>query len=220
MAESLEKLVENLEAEISNPRAQISSGRPTAPNDLSLISFIPKWSGTKKSVRVKEFFESVESSAIIGNWSQSDKIQITVLKLTEVAKAFYSSNPELHSTSISWENFKVKFLHRFRDVRSDQYHFMQLQTVKQQKDETPREFLDRCRLLAMKTVPKVEDPLLQKFHYEAQRMLLSTFIAGLSGDPGRQVRFQMPATVDLGLQTAITVFEAEAQEKRNLAFFF
>jgi hypothetical protein len=97
---------------------------------------------------------------------------------------------------------------------------MQLQTAKQQKHETPREFLDRCRSLAMNTVPKVEDPVLQKFHYDqAQRMLLSTFIAGLVGNPGQMCRFQMPATVDLALQIATTVFEAEAQEKRNSAFF-
>jgi len=166
---------------------------------------------------VTEFFSQ---SATTENWSQFDKIQITVLKLTEVTKAFHSSNPELHSTSISWENLKAKFLHRFRDVRSDQYHFIQLQTAKQQKDETSREYLDRCRSIAMKTVPKVEDLLLQKFHYDqAQRVLLSTFIAGLSGNPGRQVRFQKPATVDLALQIVITVFEAETQEKRNLAFF-
>jgi len=50
-------------------------------------------------------------------------------------------------------------------------------------------------------------------------MLLPTFIAGMSGNPGQQVRFQMPATADEALQIAITVFEAEAQEKRNLAFF-
>jgi len=155
--------------------------------DLSLVSLIPKWSGTEKSVSVKEFFELVESSAKIGNWSESDKIQITVLKFTEVAKAFYSSNPELQNTGISWENFKAKFLHRFRDFRSDQYHFMQLQTTKQKKDKTVQGFLDWCRSLAMKTVPKVEDPLLQKFHYDqAQQMLLSTFIAGLSGNTGQQ----------------------------------
>jgi len=162
----------------------------------------------------------VESSAIIGNWSEFDKIQITVLKITEVAKAFYSRNPELHSTSILWENFKAKFLHRFRDVRSAQYYFMQLLTARQKKNETPQEFLDWCHSLAMKTVPKAEDPLLQKFHYDqAQRMLLSTFIAGLSGNPGQQVGFQMPVTVEQALQIAITVFDAEAQEKRNLAFF-
>ena len=45
---------------------------------------------------------SLESLAIIGKWIQIDKIQNTVLKLTEVAKALYSNNPQLHSTSISW----------------------------------------------------------------------------------------------------------------------
>jgi hypothetical protein len=50
-------------------------------------------------------------------------------------------------------------------------------------------------------------------------MLLSSFIAGLSGNPGQQVRFQTPPIVDEAHQIAITVFEAEAQEKRNVAFF-
>jgi hypothetical protein len=117
------------------------------------------------------------------------------LKITEVSKAFYNSNPELHNRGISWENFKARFLHRFRDVRSGQYHFMQLQRARQKKDETPQQFLDRCRSLAMKTDPKVEDRLLQKFHYDqAQQVLLSTFIAGLSGNPEQQVRFQLPVT--------------------------
>ena len=50
-------------------------------------------------------------------------------------------------------------------------------------------------------------------------MFLSTSIAGLSGNPGQQVRFQMSVTVGQALQIAFTVFEAEAQEKRNLEFF-
>jgi hypothetical protein len=59
----------------------------------------------QKSVSVKEFFELVESSVKIGQWSEFDKIQITNLKITDVAKTFYSSNPELHNTGILWENF-------------------------------------------------------------------------------------------------------------------
>jgi hypothetical protein len=155
--------------------------------DLYLVSLITKWSGTEKSVSAKEFFELVESSASIGNWSEFDKLQITVLKITEVAKAFYSSNPELHNRGISWENFKARFLYRFRDVRSDQYHFMLLQRARQKKDETPQEFLDHCCSPAMKTVPKFEDRLLQKFHYDqAQQVLLSAFIARLSGTPQKK----------------------------------
>ena len=72
----------------------------------------------------------------------------------------------------------------------------------------------------MNTVPKVKDPLRQKFHYDqAQRMLLLTFIAGLVGNPGKQCRFQMPASVDRAIQIATAVLQAEAQEKRNLAFY-
>jgi hypothetical protein len=108
MAEGLQKLVENLQAEISNLRSQVSSGRPTAPKDLSLISLIPRWSGTEKSVIVREFFELVES-ARIGCWSESDNIQITILKLSDVAKIFYSCNPELQKVDISWKNFEAKF---------------------------------------------------------------------------------------------------------------
>jgi hypothetical protein len=85
--------------------------------DFSLSSLIPRFKRKKKSVSVEEFFELVESSAKIGCWSESDKIQVTILKITEVAKAFYSSSPELHNTEISWEDFKAKFLNRFRDVR-------------------------------------------------------------------------------------------------------
>ena len=97
---------------------------------------------------------------------------------------------------------------------------MQLQTARQKRDETPQEFLDRCSSLTMKTVPKIEDTLLKKFHYDqARRMLLSTFIAGVSENPGQMLRFQMPARVDEALHIAVTVFEAEAQEKGNMAFF-
>jgi hypothetical protein len=110
MAGSLQKLAESLQAEVHNLRAQISSGRPTPPKDLSLVSLIPKWSGTEEAVSVTKFFELVESSAKIGNWNDVDKIQVTVLKLTETVKAFYSSNLELHAKDITWENFKVKFL--------------------------------------------------------------------------------------------------------------
>jgi hypothetical protein len=58
MAEGLQKLVENLQPEINNLRSQFSSGSPTAPKDLSLISLIPRCTGAEKSVSVKEIFNS------------------------------------------------------------------------------------------------------------------------------------------------------------------
>jgi hypothetical protein len=67
--------------------------------------FVPSFPYTQvvrdRKVSVEEFFESVESSARIGCWSDPDKIQISILKISEVAKAFYSSSPELHIADIS-----------------------------------------------------------------------------------------------------------------------
>lgn len=62
----------------------------------------------------------------------------------------------------------------------------------------------------------MDDPELLKFQFQhAEGMLLSTFIAGLIGNAGQQVRFKLPQTLDVALQIAVTVFEAEAQKKLN-----
>jgi len=53
---------------------------------------------------------------------------------------------------------------------------------------------------------------------QAKRMLLASFISDLSGTPGRQLWFQMPTNLDETLNIAITVEQAEAQERRNEAF--
>jgi hypothetical protein len=112
-------------------------------------------------------------------------------------------------------------LERFKDVRNDQFHFLQLQTARQRPSETPLEFADRCRSLAQKTVQKVENPMMQKCQLEqAERMLLAAFMSGLLGNPGQQVRFRMPTTLQKALQIATTVYEAEKQEKRSEIFFF
>jgi hypothetical protein len=73
--------------------------------------------------------------------------------------------------------------------------------------------------LALNTVPKVQDPQLQKFYYDqAERMLLSTYIAGLIGNPGQRVHLCMPKNFEEAVQIALTVYEAEKEERQNQAF--
>lgn len=45
------------------------------------------------------------------------------------------------------------------------------------------------------------------------------FISRLIGNPGQQVRFKMPKTLEDALKTAVIVYEAERQEKRNETFY-
>ena len=181
---------------------------------------MPKWSGSDTSLPIQEFFEIVEGSAKIGNSSDADQIHVSALRLTDTAPAFYSVTPELRDPAITWQEFKSHFVRRFRDVRGDQYHFTQLQTVRQRKGETPTEFLDRCRLLARLTVPCTTAPVSQRaYNEQAEGMLLSTFIHGLSFTPGKMVRFSMPTTAEEALRIAVTVSQAELQELRNNAFY-
>ena len=148
--------------------------------------------------------------AKIGHWAEADCLQVAVLKLAESARTFYFSCPELHGKSVTWQTFKAIFRERFKDVLTDQFHYMQLQTARQRRNEGPQEFADRCRTLAQKLVCKVDDPQAQRIHLEnAERMLLAAFVSGLIGTPGRQCRFANQQNVQQALSIALTVDQAE-----------
>jgi len=78
---------------IQRLRERLSTAVPTVHKDFSLISLVPKWSGLESRVPLEEFLSSIEGSAQIGRWEQSDKIRIAVLKLTGAAKLFYMGVP-------------------------------------------------------------------------------------------------------------------------------
>ena len=95
-----------------------------------------------------------------------DEIVTTTDKSGNMRKLYYNGCPELHAAGVTWEQFKDAFYQRFRDAHSDQFHFMQLQTARQRKGESPRDFADRCRSLANKVMCKVDDPVAQRIHRE------------------------------------------------------
>ena len=67
---------------------------------------------------------------------------------------------------------------------------------------------------------KVDDPIAQRVHNEnAERVLLASFVAGLSGGPGRQTRFANPSNLSQALRFALAIQEAERQEKSNNSFY-
>jgi hypothetical protein len=118
-----------------------------------------------------------------------DQLQIAILKLTDLAKLFHQRCSELHAEDMTWDVFHQ----RFRDVHTDQFHYMKLQTARKPKGEESKQFADKCRALAQKIVCKVDNPVAQRIHHEnAERMHLATFVAGLSGTHGRQVRNANP----------------------------
>jgi hypothetical protein len=90
--------------ELQRLKKRMSLGTPTVHKDLSLISVVPKWSGSDSTITLDEFFTSIESSAKIGNWQENDQLEIAVLRLTSAAKfirgAPNSMKQECHGRSL------------------------------------------------------------------------------------------------------------------------
>jgi hypothetical protein len=67
---------------------------------------------------------------------------------------------------------------------------------------------------------KTDDPVEQRVHREnADRMLLASFVAGLTGVVGKQVCYSAPRSMQQALSLALSVQGAENQEKFNESFF-
>ena len=209
---------EQLKAELLQARKEIerlieresANTTPIVHKDLSLISVIPKWSGSDDTVTLEEFLESIESSGSIGQWTENDQREFAVLKLTGSAKLFYQCCDELHEQGATWQLFKEAFRQRYRDVHTDQYHFTKLQTARQGKNESPQQFADCCKNLAQKVTIKSADPQIQRIHKEnSDRMLLASFVSGLTGTADYQVRISHPKSLGEVLNLAVSVQEAE-----------
>ena len=71
-----------------------------------------------------------------------------------------------------------------------------------------------------KILCRVDDSLDQRIHNEiVERKLLVILVAGLTGSPGRQVRYRNPQTFQEAISVALSVQESEKQERFNESFY-
>jgi hypothetical protein len=139
MAETSAQLLVRLQNEVQELRTRLHSGS-SAIKDLSRVSLIPKWAGPPKTTTLQEFFGVIVSTAHVDHWTNEDMVRFATFKLTDAARSFYNATPELHEPTITWDLFKAAFYTRFRDVRTDHFHFSQLQTARQRLDESVQQF--------------------------------------------------------------------------------
>ena len=62
-------------AELNRLRESLSVATPVVHKDLSLVSLVPKWSGSDTSISLEEFFSSIESASRIGKWQERDCVK-------------------------------------------------------------------------------------------------------------------------------------------------
>ena len=188
----------------------------TVTKDMWVANLVEPWKGDSNSIPVLEFFESINEAAEMGRLSSKDKIRLARLKLRGAARVFYSAQPQLRADDVTYEEFRTAFVNRFKDKHTDQYHYARMQNTSQEKNESPDVFLDRLRKMCQRTVRSSNNPVEQAvINQEAERGLLDAFINGLIGAPGKQVRLQMPETIDKALNMAIIATNAEREEKAS-----
>ena len=69
MAEAVAQQMARLQLEVQNLQAQLQTRTPST-KVLSLVALVPKCSGTDKAIPLHEFFETIESTGKIDNWSR------------------------------------------------------------------------------------------------------------------------------------------------------
>jgi hypothetical protein len=61
------------------------------------------------------------------------EVEIAALKLDGSARIFCQGCTELHTQDALWNTFKLVFRKRYKDVHTDQYHYVRLEMDRQEK---------------------------------------------------------------------------------------
>jgi len=188
----------------------------TTTKDMWVANLVEPWRGDSNSISIIDFFESINEAAEMGQLSSKDKVHLAKLKLRGPAGVFYSAQPQLRADDVTFADFRTAFVNRFQDKHTDQYHYARVQNASQERNESPEAFLDRLQKLCQQTVRSSVKPVEEVvINQEADRRLLAAFINGLIGAPGKQVRLQMPETIDKALNMAIVATNAEKEERNS-----
>ena len=184
--------------------------------DLSLAVSIKEWSGQASGRPVTEFLAQIEQCARLSNWSREDLVNIVRVKVTGEARAFINSRDHLAGEDARYEELKAALVDRFSEKLPARYHYNQLHEAAQGWDESPIQFLYRCRTMSHKTVRKSADPVEQRIlREEAEARLLTSFVYGLRGEPGHELRIRNPETIEQALAMATVIYNANKMEVRH-----
>ncbi|PNF15436.1 hypothetical protein B7P43_G18180, partial [Cryptotermes secundus] len=130
-------------------------------------------------------------------------------KLIGEARVFINGRDHLAGENVRYEELKAALVDRFSEKLPARYHYNQLHEAAQGREETPIQFLDRCRELSQKTVRKSADPTEQRIlREEAETRLLTSFVYGLRGETGRELRIRNPDSIEQALAMATVIYNA------------
>jgi hypothetical protein len=112
--------------------------------DLILAAGFKECDAAKAGTFTDEFLEQPEQSGKISQRSDSDRVNITLSKLSGEASTFVKGLNQTELRGITYEGLKQKLVERFGETSPLQYSYPLLHEAKQEKEEGSEQFLDRC----------------------------------------------------------------------------
>lgn len=120
---------------------------PNVPMALSLgmiANTVDSFSGKE---RVEEYFEKIELRSKLDNWDKATTLTIVKFRLSGEAYRFLKSEPSLEAATISYEEFKKRFIKRFSPIRIPGEALLKLGKCFQRHDESIANYVTRLKLL-------------------------------------------------------------------------
>jgi len=133
------------QVEIQRLRERLSTTPPIVHKHFSLVSRVPKWSGTELDIALEEILPSSEGSARTGHWWEADCLQVVVLGLVDNVRTFYKGEDVL------WQNFGTTF----RKNSKSALQYYKCQGIRHLAKECPKRQRRRAK---MKNSPGKENP--------------------------------------------------------------
>lgn len=107
-----------------------------------IANTVDSFSGKEK---VRDYFEKIEQRAKLDNWDEQTTIKIIKYRLTGEACKYFKTDKNLDSDTISYDDFKNKFIKKFTPVSIPGENMLKLGRTFQRHDETVSQFVTRVK---------------------------------------------------------------------------
>lgn len=176
--------------------------------NFALLGSVEEFSG-KPEEAVTVFLDKLERAASLGGWSDTETLNVAILRLGGDAAEFFRSKEECRGAR-RYEDLKTQLLLRYRSKKSSRFYREMLTNVRKGPQEDIEAFADRVRKINAHTYETSGTAeYVAAMRFEADQRALDAFLNGLSGELGRQCRLTMPQSFDDAIEIAIRIQEVE-----------
>lgn len=169
------------------------------PSTYEFLSLLPSYSGNE-DLSVKQFLKKIDEVSKLSNWSETEKITITKLKLTDAAAAYVNSESRINDQS-TFEEISQFLIKRFDKHIPLASHLQNFSVCKQKENESVKEFASRLSQHAS-SILSHDGAVSAEVMQAHDRMIQAKFTSGLRPDIQRLVLSKSPSSFEHAVDIA------------------